>query len=98
MPCWGPAPREPRDHSFVKSFALINSLNCRVVAIDIPSGLDCDQGVVDAEYTIRATVNCTFVSLKPCHQIERARDFCGQIVVLDIGVPSEVVERVLSGS
>lgn len=77
---------------------LVNSLDRRVVAIDIPSGLDCDQGVIDAEHTIRATINCTFVSRKPCHQFESARDFCGQIEVLDIGVPSEVVERVLRGS
>ena len=77
---------------------LVNSLHRRVVAIDIPSGLDCDQGVVDVDHTIRATVNCTFVARKPCHQIESAREFCGQIEVLDIGVPSEVVERVLRGS
>ena len=52
-------PRPPLD-------AVIGELNrsgISIVAVDLPSGLDCDTGKASAQ-TIRATHTCTFVAMK----------------------------------
>ena len=76
---------------------VINTINCRILAVDIPSGMDCDEGVIDSQFTISATLNCSFVSKKPYHTIDSAKALCGAVKVLDIGVPDEVIQVVLDG-
>lgn len=66
-------------------FSKINSFNAIRVAIDVPSGVEADNGkahgtVFEADFTV------TFIALKPCHLLPPASDFCGQTVVADIGV------------
>ena len=80
------SPRPPYD-------ALIRQLNqasARKLAIDIPSGLDCDSGE-PAEPTFRADRTCTFVAFKPGLLAESARQFVGIVHVVDIGVPQELI-------
>jgi NAD(P)H-hydrate epimerase len=75
-------PRPPYD-------ALIEWMNARPatrVAIDLPSGLDCDTGQPGAP-TFRADHTCTFVAAKVGFQAENAAEFVGQIQVVEIGVP-----------
>ena len=74
---------------------LIHTVNCRILAVDIPSGMDCDEGVIDSKNTISATLNCTFVSKKPYHTFDSAKALCGSVKVLDIGLPDEVIRVVL---
>jgi hydroxyethylthiazole kinase-like uncharacterized protein yjeF len=63
----------------------------RVVAVDVPSGLEGDTGqpLGDAHFSAGLTV--TFVRKKPAHVLMPARAFCGEVVVADIGVPEDVV-------
>jgi NAD(P)H-hydrate epimerase len=82
-------PRAPFD-------AVIDRLNAAPapkLAVDLPSGLDCDSGQ-PASHTIRAAVTCTFVAAKPGFFIMGAERYIGRLHVLDIGVPRALLQRV----
>lgn len=73
--------------------AAINATPFRRLAVDIPSGLDCDTGHSIGE-CIRADVTCTFVALKPCFGTEPGRTLSGKVIVVEIGVPPEIIRQV----
>ena len=56
------------------------------IAVDLPSGVDADTGA-DPEQSFRATRTVTFGELKPCHLLEPARSRCGEVELVDIGLP-----------
>ncbi len=62
------------------------------VAIDVPSGLDCDTGQPAAP-TIEADLTVTFVAAKPGLLAESARPYVGELVVADIGSPPELIAQ-----
>jgi NAD(P)H-hydrate epimerase len=64
----------------------INDSHARVLAIDIPSGLDCDTGAPLGP-TVRAHHTVTFVAPKKGFANAAARDYLGQVHVVDIGAP-----------
>ncbi len=70
----------------------------RVVAIDLPSGLDCDSlgGVADEMVAPVSELTVTFTAPKPAHVFRPAAGFSGKWVVVPIGTPPELVEE--SGS
>jgi NAD(P)H-hydrate epimerase len=72
----------------------INQSGSPVVAVDVPSGLDCDTGI-STQHTIRATHTCTFVAPKPGFFAAGAEQFTGQVHVLDIGAPRKLVDEAL---
>ena len=63
----------------------------RVVAIDVPSGVDGDSGAALNEMSFGACLTVTFVRKKPAHVLMPGRALCGEIVVADIGVPENAV-------
>ncbi|MBQ8740622.1 MAG: NAD(P)H-hydrate dehydratase [Clostridia bacterium] len=63
----------------------INSYNCTKIAIDIPSGVFCDGGEVVTAF--RADLTLTFTAYKPCQLLPQTSEYCGETVVLDIGLP-----------
>lgn len=66
----------------------------RVVAVDIPSGLDCDTGVpLAGAGAVRADLTVTLAGLKVGFRNPASREFTGRIVVGDIGAPRELLER-----
>jgi len=71
----------------------INALNLPVVAVDIPSGLDCDSGQPAAGdfCAIRAKYTVTFASVKKGFVISGdANKYTGEIFVASIGIePSQ---------
>ena len=82
-------PRPPLD-------AVIDQINAAAapkLAIDLPSGLDCDTGQA-AGHTIRAAETCTFVAVKQGFLAPGAERFTGRVHVLDIGAPRKLVEEV----
>jgi NAD(P)H-hydrate epimerase len=83
------APREP----FAEVVEAINASHTRVLALDIPSGLDCDRGVPLGP-TIRADHTATFVAQKKGFAQPAAQDWLGQVHVIDIGVPRRLIEDV----
>ncbi|UCC97251.1 MAG: NAD(P)H-hydrate epimerase [Phycisphaerales bacterium] len=63
----------------------INACDCPILAVDIPSGLDCDSGeplgaAVKADWTI------TFVAVKKGFTSARAARYTGEIFVVSIGI------------
>jgi NAD(P)H-hydrate epimerase len=70
---------------YIKLVETINACDCPVLAIDIPSGLDCDNGkplgaAVKASYTV------TFVAVKKGFASESAASYTGEIYTASIGV------------
>lgn len=64
-----------------------------VLAIDVPSGLDCDTGEV-AGQVVYADATVTFVAPKVGFAAESAGACLGQLFVVGIGVPSALVDEV----
>lgn len=73
--------------------AAINEAPGRVIAIDVPSGLDCDSGLA-TNATVRADDTITFVAMKQGFTLATAAEYTGQVHVVDIGVPPEIIEAV----
>ncbi len=79
---------EPRG-SIAEAIQLLNASSTRTLAVDTPSGLDCDTGVA-AQQTVRAEATCTFVAAKAGFRFRPAAAYLGTVYVVDIGVPRAV--------
>lgn len=70
----------------------MNEVDVPILAIDIPSGLDCDKGEPLGE-AVRATQTVTFVGWKEGFLLPASRNYTGEIHVVDIGVPRNLAEE-----
>ena len=77
---------------FDELVAIVNSSQNPILAIDIPSGLDCDTGTPLGP-TVRATHTATFVAPKRGFLNPAARQWTGEVHVIDIGAPRVLVEE-----
>jgi len=75
-----------------KLISVINLSHAKKLSCDIPSGCSCDDGKV-LTVAVKADVTVTFAAYKPCFFLYPACDFCGKIIVADIGLPIEAVEK-----
>jgi NAD(P)H-hydrate epimerase len=68
----------------------INRASARTLAIDLPSGQDCDTGLPvdkDKPAIVKADFTATFVARKLGFETPASSTFTGEIRVIDIGVP-----------
>lgn len=72
----------------------INSSGAQVLAVDIPSGLDCDTGRLLGS-TVRAQHTVTFVGMKSGFMNAAARPYVGKVHFADIGAPRSLVDEYL---
>lgn len=65
-----------------------------VVAVDVPSGLSGDTGEALGGVGFRARETVTFFRKKPAHLIVPGREFCGETIIADIGIPASVLAKI----
>ncbi len=63
-----------------------------LVAVDVPSGVSGDTG--GAAGAVAATLTVTFFRKKPGHLLLPGRTLCGELRVVDIGIPVAVLETI----
>lgn len=68
----------------------VNNLNKPVVSVDIPSGLDCNNGNIFGT-AMKATKTVTFAARKRGFYLGEGLAHTGQIVVTDISIPKELI-------
>ncbi|HEY3392718.1 MAG TPA: NAD(P)H-hydrate epimerase [Lacipirellulaceae bacterium] len=71
--------------------------NTQVLAVDLPSGLDCDTGQ-PATHTVRADHTCTFAAMKTGFAHPPANSVLGKIHVCDIGLPPRLIDEAVNQS
>jgi len=72
----------------------MNESKVRILAVDIPSGLDCDTGLPLGP-TVRAEHTVTFVAEKIGFAKPEAKPWIGRVHVVDIGVPRRMLEKIV---
>ncbi len=68
----------------------INSLNCPVLAVDIPTGVHADTGEIDGP-ALKASFTATMALPKQGLLFSPGREHAGHLIVIDIGMPPQVV-------
>ncbi|MCB9451628.1 MAG: bifunctional ADP-dependent NAD(P)H-hydrate dehydratase/NAD(P)H-hydrate epimerase [Anaerolineaceae bacterium] len=76
------APNQPKQSALKRPY---------VVAVDCPSGLDCDTGTID-EAALLADATVTFIAAKPGLLAFPGAAYVGELVVSTIGVPDNLPE------
>lgn len=74
------------------SFAVPSSAPL-VVAVDVPTGLDCDTGAIDP-VAVPADLTVTFGFPKRGQFLFPGADYVGQLIVADIGIPPHLADDI----
>ncbi len=78
---------------FHRLIEVLNSSKAPVVSLDVPSGLDCDHGVVDG-IVVKADATITFGLAKPGFFMAEGPQFVGKLRILPIGFPFEALRSI----
>jgi len=70
----------------------VNGSGFPVVAIDIPTGVHADTGMIMGA-AIKAGRTLTFITRKPGHVLYPGRAFCGITEIAPVGVPDEIIAK-----
>ncbi len=81
-------PRPPFDAAI--DWMNSRSTRTKVLAVDVPSGLDSDTGQ-PATHTVRSDHTCTFAAMKTGFTQPSAKPYTGAVHVCDIGVPPRLI-------
>ncbi len=73
--------------------ATANGSGAAIVAIDLPSGVSGESGLVLGS-AVRADLTVTFFRLKPGHLLYPGRELCGETVLAGIGIPADVLAEI----
>jgi NAD(P)H-hydrate epimerase len=84
----------PVEGAFRAAIEALNRSGRPILALDLPSGLDADSGRPLGE-AVRARATATFVAPKLGFSAPGARDYTGEVAVIDIGVPRRILEPYL---
>lgn len=78
-----------------QAIEVMNQSRLPIVAIDLPSGLDCDTGLPLGDACVKADLTVTFVAEKLGFANRASRAYTGEVVVGDIGCPRAIIDRLL---
>ena len=67
-----------------------------VIAVDLPSGVDGNSGQTKGP-AFRADHTVTFFRMKPGHLLYPGRELCGELHLVDIGIPARVLDGMALG-
>lgn len=83
--------REDLSGNLKKLVDLVNNLDCPVLALDVPSGLDADTGtIVGTDMTaVKATHTITFIGDKPGLHTAKGRDYAGEVYLAPLDVAQQ---------
>lgn len=68
-------------------FDAINGSNAKVISVDVPSGVNATDGSVSA--AVKADLTVAISTLKYCHVLPPANEYCGKTVTVNIGIPED---------
>ena len=71
---------------------MVKQTGVPVVAVDVPSGLNGSKSDLPGP-VLAADLTVTFAALKLCHVLPPACALCGDVAVVDIGVPPSVLDE-----
>ncbi|NQY13368.1 MAG: NAD(P)H-hydrate epimerase [Henriciella sp.] len=75
---------------------LAAQIECPIVAVDVPSGLD-GASARPLGVCFSADLTITFAALRPAHVLSPGRSKCGNVHVVDIGVPVPDTVQIFEG-
>ena len=79
--------------AFGEAVRRMNAAAGRRLAVDLPSGMDCDTGEA-SDPTVRADHTCTFVAEKRGFAKPRAAAYLGEVHIVDIGAPRRLLVEI----
>ncbi len=82
--------KAPLNEEITNIVALSNNCECTRIAIDIPTGLNSESGVAYST-TFKADYTFTMYAEKPGMLLNDGKDFCGNIITLDLGVKQSLI-------
>ena len=74
-------------------FEAVNASPAKVVSIDVPSGLESNNGDVPGSY-IKADITIAVSCMKPVHILKPARVLCGEIITVAIGIDDDIIDGI----
>lgn len=77
---------------YQQAIDLMNQSNARILAVDIPSGLNADTGCADGS-AVQANCTISFVGMKRGLLTGNAATYCGEIVFDDLRIPQEIFQQ-----
>ncbi len=91
---FGTGLKKPLESGFASLVKYINQSPCRVVSIDIPSGLMTEDNTYNIHnHIIRADVTLTIQTRKLAFYFADIQPYIGRLRVLDIGLSKEYIEK-----
>ncbi|MGF1548512.1 MAG: NAD(P)H-hydrate dehydratase [Thiotrichales bacterium] len=89
--------QRPLDGELLRLVQAINASGRPVVAVDIPTGLSSETGM-PLGAAVRAQLTVTFIGYKLGHFIGEGADWCGRILLDDLGAPAVSYVEVASAA
>lgn len=60
------------------------------ISLDIPTGMNADNGEYDTN-CFKPSTTLVFGALKPANTLEECKRICGRIILIDIGIPNDII-------
>ena len=84
---------KPVDGVYAQAIQFINNSQSRIIAVDLPSGLNADTGSIMG-CAVKADCTMTFIGLKQGLFTGLAAEYCGEIVYSSLAIPEEILKNV----
>jgi len=82
----------PLDGQFAALVQALNALPVPRLAVDLPSGLSGSSSKIPGPH-LEADLTVTFGALKIAHVFPPSADAVGEVVVADLGIPTEIIDQ-----